>query len=233
MPVQVDAPTGISVHDGWGLWGAAGSKLEAVAANDGDTSVIYAASGGAGVYQGFTFPVLLGVGDPVNSASITALTREYAHGAGHIYFVLWNDTAGTFGSDTDYSPFVHGSGGSYFTCTTAAVGAAGGLALSAVNGVHSIGFSGAGGPSNKAEFWTTQVYRTVDFGYGAVAGAGPFTHLISSIVGAFIGSGLSLREMPRISAFMRQKARIWLRPDEYELAWRAFREWKRARYACP
>ena len=231
MPVQVDAPTGISVHDGWGLWGSAGSKLEAVATNNGDTSVIYAASGGIGIYQGFTFPFMVGIGDPINAGSITALTREYAHGAGHIYFVLWNDTSGVFGSDTDFSPFVHASGGSYFTCTTVGVGASGGLALSAVNGVHSIGFSGAGGPSNKAEFWTTQVYRTIDYGYAAGAGAGPFTHLISSIVGAFIGSGLSLREMPRISAFMRQKARIWLRPDEYELAWKGLRAQKHMRMA--
>lgn len=225
MPTQQDFPIGVhGSFDQWGLWGSAGSKLAAVASADGDTSVIYAASGGAGYYQAFYFPFLGGVGDPVNSASITASVREYAHGAGHIFFVLFGNVTGTFGVDTDFAPTVHAAGGAYASCTDPAAGAQ--LALAVVNGYHSLGFSGAGGPSNKAEFWCTYFYRTVDYGYGASAGAGPFTHLIGSIVGAMIGSGLSLREMPAVSAMMKRKARKWLRPDEYETAWRAWREHK-------
>ena len=227
MPVQQDFPIGVNgAVDQWGLWGTAGSKLEAVASADGDGSVIYAASGGAGYYQAFFFPFLGGISDPVTSASVTGSVREYAHGAGHIFFVLWGKTNGVFGVDTDFADSVHGGGGAYVQCTDAAAGAE--LALATVNGYHSLGFSGAGGPSNKAEFWCTQFYRTVSYGFGAAPATGDFTHLISSIVGAMIGSGLSLREMPAVSAMMRRKARKWLRPDEYEEAWRAWREQKHA-----
>jgi len=225
MPVQNDAPTGIGLWDEWGLWGSAANKLAAVAANDGDTSVIYAASGGRGVYETFTFPFLGGIGDPVNAASITAITRHYAHGAGHNYYVFFNRVAeAVIGVDADFGPTVEAGGGGYVTCTTSAAGA--NLAAAAVNSQHSLGFHGAGGPSNKAEFWVTQVYRTVDYGFGSAGSADPFTHLVASIVGAFIGSGLLLREMPRVSAFMKQRAGKWLRPDEYETAWRAWREQK-------
>lgn len=224
MPVQSDAPTGIAVWDGWGLWGSAPNKLAAVATSDGDTSVIYAASGGIGVYQGFTFPFLGGIADPVNSAFVAAWTREYAHGAGHNYYVFFNRVAeAVIGVDPDYAPFIHAAGGGYSLVGSPPVVAT----VAACNGVHTLGFHGAGGPSNKAEFWVTQVYRTVDYGLGAgTLDAGPFTQIIASIAGAFIGSGLTLRQMPKLSNFMRKRARKWLRPDEYETAWRAWRDYR-------
>jgi hypothetical protein len=225
MPAQVDAPTGLGPYDEWALWGAAADKLQAVATNDGDTSVIYAASGGRGFYQGFYFPFIGGVADPVTSASITAVVREYAHGAGHILFVLWNAVEGTYGVDHDWSVDVHAGGGNYVTCTTLAAG--GGLALAAVNGSHAVGFSGAGGPSNKAEFWCTQVYRTISFDYGAAPAAGDFTHLIGSLAGAFIGGNLLFREMPELSRFMKQRFGKWIRPDEYRFAWES---WSQAKF---
>jgi hypothetical protein len=226
MPVQNDAPTGIVVWDEWGLWGAAASKLAAVAANDGDTSVIYAASGGRGVYQTFTFPFLGGIGDPVNAASVTAVTRHYAHGAGHNYYVFFARFAeAVIGADFDFGPTVEAGGGGYVNCTSNAAGAQ--LSAANVNGPHTLGFHGAGGPGNKAEFWVTQFYRTVDYGFGSSGSADPFTHLVASIAGAFIGSNLLLREIPKLSAFMRTRAQKWLRPDEYETAWRAWREQKR------
>lgn len=228
MPIQSDAPTGIVVYDGWGLWGTAPNKLAAVATNDGDTSVIYAASGGVGVYQGFTFPFIGGVPDPINAGSLTAITREYAHGAGHNYYVFWaRITEAVIGVDIDFAPQVHAAGGGYVACT----GVGTNLSLAAVNAIQLLGFHGAGGPSNKAEFWVTQVYRTIDYGLGAgTLDSGPFTHLVASIAGAFIGSNLLLREMPKLSAFMKRRARKWLRPDEYELAWRAWRGYKRGVY---
>lgn len=228
MPIQVDAPTGIGAWDEWGLWGTAADKIAAVAGNDGDTSIIYAASGGRGVYQVYTFPFIGGVTDPVTSASVSAVVREYAHGAGHAFYVLWAHLD-PGGGDVDQAPTVHAAGGAYVTLSAA--GSGGSLALASVNGQHSVVFQGAGGPSNKAEFWCTQFYRTVEFSYGAAGAAGPFTHLIGSLVGSFIGAGLSLREMPRLNAFMRRRGR-WLRPEEYEPAWAAWREYTHPRSVC-
>lgn len=229
MPVQVDAPTFIATWDEWGLWGTAPDKLSAVATNDGDTSVIYAASGGRGVYQGFQFPFLGGIGDPVTSASVSAIVREYAHGAGHAFYVLFGHVD-PIGGDVDQASTVHDAGGGYTTISQAAAGIY--LGLGYVNTHHGLVFQGAGGSSNKAEFWVTQFYRTVSYGYGSAGGAGPFTHLIGSIAGAFIGSGLSLREMTGLSAFMRSRAKRWLRPDEYEDAWRAWRSFTHPRSVC-
>jgi hypothetical protein len=126
------------------------------------------------------------------------------------------------GADPDFAPFIHAAGGAYTLVGSAPVAAT----VAACNGVHTLGFHGAGGPGNKAEFWVTQVYRTVDYGFGSAGGADPFTHLVGAIAGAFIGSNLLLREMPRLSAFMRARAQKWLRPDEYETTWRAWQDYR-------
>lgn len=228
MPVQVDAPVGIGVYDEWGLWGSAGDKLSAVATNNGDTSVIYAASGGRGVYQVFTFPFIGGVTDPVNSGSITAVIREYAHGAGHILYLLWGKVDPIIGSETDHAPTVHAGGGGYVSVSSSGSGAT--LALASVNNYHAIGFSGAGGPSNKAEFWCTQFFRTVSFDYGGAPAAGNFIYDLVPFA-ALIGGNLLLREMPAVSALMRKRLKRWLRPDEYEAAWRAWRSYTHPRTA--
>ena len=109
------------------------------------------------------------------------------------------------------------------------------MALASVNGNlggHGVAFSGAGGPSNKAEFWVTKIYRTVDYGFGAGGGAGEqFVDMIGPLVGFLIGGNLLLREMPRLSAYMKARHRKWLRPDEYEVAWRALRAQKHAAWS--
>jgi hypothetical protein len=219
MPTLTDTPNGVGAKDlGWGLWGAATSKVDAVQTNDGDTSVVFASSGGALREQTFTFPSLLGVTDPVTAASLTAVTREYLKGGGgRSYYLQWNSTQ--VGSNQEAT--VHAASPNYVSISYAASGAT--LALAVVNGEHGLQFSAAGGPSNKAEFWVTHLYRTIDFAYG-VGGAGQFSYLIGSLVGALIGANLLLRDMPRLS---RALGRFRLRPDEYEPAWRDWRERKR------
>lgn len=225
MPSQVDYPNGIGQFDESGLWGSAADKLSAVATNDGDTSVIYFATGGRQVVQNYTFAALLGVSDPVTSASITAIVREYNHGAGHAFWLVFGAaTHADALSATDQAGSVHGSGGSY---TTIAHNAAGGqLALSIVNSQHGLDMIGAGGTGNKAEFWVTQFYRTITYGFGAAPAAGDFTQMTASLVAAVIGSGLSLREMPALSAYMKKTIRKWFLPEEYEQAWRDIRAYK-------
>lgn len=225
MPVQIDYPSGIGQFDEWWLWGSAPDKISAVATNDGDASVITSDTGGRQRVQNYTFPPLLGVADPVISGSLTAVVREYAHGGGHLFWIIWGaPTAAEALSSTEQAAAIHNGGGSYVAVSHTAAG--GQLALSSVNTQHGLDMIGMGGPSNKAEFFCTQFYRTVNFNYGAAPAAGDFTHIIGSIVGAMIGAGLSLREMPAVSALMKKRALKWLRPDEYEIAWRAWREQK-------
>jgi len=145
MPIQSDTPISQGAYDEWGLFGSAPSKPASIQSDDGDTSVIYAASGGREVWDTYSFPLLTGVTDPVAAASITAITREYRHGAGHAYFMLWNNAA----VGSDQASTVHNAGG-YTAVTFSASG--GQLALSSVNGQHGAKFQGAGGVSNKAEF---------------------------------------------------------------------------------
>lgn len=215
MPVQTDTPTGIGAIDDWGLWGSATDKLSAVRTNDGDTSVIYGVSGGRVTSQLFTFPTLVGVTDPVNSASMSCVAREVAPGGGARTFKLqWNSAT----MATNYGEELHVRRPDYMTCSDSTTS----LALSAVNGDHGVYVTAAGGPSNAVEVWVTYLTRTVDFTY-LVGSTGEFTYLIGSLAGALIGSGLLLREMPALS---RCLGRFRLRPDEYEPAWREWTAFK-------
>jgi hypothetical protein len=221
MPTQVDTPIAVGATSNWGLYGSgATSAVVAVQTNDGDTSVIYASSGGAVVQQLYQFPQLVGVADPVTSASLTAVTREYLPGAGgRDYRFLWNST--------EVGPNqtgMHAARPNYVSNTYAATGTE--LAISAVNGEHGLQFKAAGGPSNKAEYWVTQFYRTVVFEYG-LGNAGEFAYMVGSLVGALVGGNLLLREMPALSRFM---GRIRLSPDELLPAWIAWTEYRHPVY---
>jgi hypothetical protein len=224
VPIQTDAPSGIGAQSDWALWGSAANKLAAVATDDGDTSVIYAASGGALKTELFTFPSLLGVTTPVNAATLVCRVREALPGAGGRGFsALWNSVQ----DGTNWQATVHAARPSYVTITFSAAG--GQLALTAVNGQHGWVFTAAGGPTNKAEFWITQTYRTVDFTY-QTGSAGEFADLIGSIA-LVIGGGLLLAEMPKLSAYLHKCRRIRLKPDEYEPAWRAWTNLRHRVYA--
>ena len=175
MPVQIDTPSDVGAGLGWALYGSSttpANKMQAVATNDGDASIIYAATGGATLNQLFQFPEIVGATDPVTAASLTAVTREYLKGGGgRLYYVLWNSVQ----VGTNRQQEVHLAAPDYVTVTFAAAGAQ--LALAVVNGEHGVSFAAAGGPSNKAEYWVTQIYRTVD--YSPVGGAvGDFAWLI-------------------------------------------------------
>lgn len=226
MPVQTDVPIGQGAYSEWALWGSAGSKPQAVQSNDGDASVIYAASGGRGFWDTYTFPPLSGITDPVTAASVGAVVREYTHGAGHLFYMMWaNSFVVDIPAGIATADLVHYAGG-YTTITRAAAG--GDLALAQVNSHHGVAFSGAGGPSNKAEFWVTYIYRTVDFGYDAPGGAGEqFAQFVGSLVGAFIGGNLLREDMARLAAFMKRRTGSWLKPSEYDEAWRGWRGQKR------
>jgi hypothetical protein len=217
MPTQVDTPSGTGSYNQWGLWGpGAANKVQAVSSNDGDTSVVYAASGGREVIDQYNFPLLAAVTDPVASASITARTKMHLlGGGGRSYYMRWNNTQ--VGSNRQVE--VRWAPG-YINISYSAAGAE--LALAAVNGQHGMKFSAAGGPSNKAEFWVTHLYRTVTFTYGT-SDAGEFAHLVGSIAGAAIGSGLLFREMPALGRYIWERGRVLIHPHEHELAWRAWR----------
>ena len=218
MPIQTDTPINTGTLQEWGLWGGAPNKVEAVRTNDGDTSVIYASSGGRLVREAMQFPTLAGIADPVTAASITGIIREYLQGGGgRELYAIWNGAE----AGTNRQQEVHLAAPSYVTVAYAAAGA--GLALAAVNGEHGFRFSAAGGPSNKGEFWITQLYRTVDFAY--VAGnAGEFAYMIGSLVGAFIGANLLFRDMPALARFLWARGRYLIKPDEYADAFRAWKE---------
>jgi hypothetical protein len=222
MPVQTDTPIGVGSPNQWGLWGNAPDKVAAVQTSDGDTSVIYAFSKGAEKIQLYTFSPIVGVADPVTSASITARARQYEKGnATRHFFMYWNgaqagsDFAVEIGSqDPTYFP----GGVGYINCTYNA----GAAALSAVNGQHGVYLSAVSGTGFEA--WVTYVYRTVTFGFGggAFSADTQFAHLIGSVA-ALIGGNLLLKEMPALN---RALGNVKLRKDEYETAWKAWRNHK-------
>jgi hypothetical protein len=217
MPTQVDTPSNTGSYNQWGLWGAAPNKMQAVATNDGDTSIVYAASGGREVIDQYVFPLLAAIVDPVTSASITAWTRMYLKGAGgRGYSLRWNGVE--VGANRQQE--VRLAFPNYIEVTYSAAGAE--LTLAAANGQHGMKFNAAGGPSNKAEYWVTHLYRTVSFDY-LTSDAGEFAHIIGSIAGAVMGSGLLFREMPALARYIWRKRGFLIHPGEYELAWRAWR----------
>ena len=188
MPTQVDAPINIGSPNNWGLFGGA-SKPAAVAANDGNSSFVFASSGGALKQDDYVFSPLSGVGDPVTAASLTAITRMYLLGAGgRAYFIRWNGLRVGLNRQAE----VKAQNPNYVTITFNASGTE--LDLANVNAEHGMEFSAAGGPSNKAEYWVTQVFRSTTFGYTEGSAEG-FGHEMASIA-ALIGSGLLLHSTP-------------------------------------
>lgn len=225
MPIQVDAPINIGSKDDWGLWGdgAPATKMIALATNDGDYTVIWAASGGAWWTQLLQFPAIAGVTDPVTAASITAVTRMEMPGGGGIgFFMYWNGTSLGVNRNVDVVGF------EYRPITYTAI--APHLTLASVNGEHGFLFFAAGGPQNKAEYWVTQAYRTVNYSY-LVGDAGEFAYMIGSLAGAAIGGGLLFREMPGLARYIWRKARYLIKPEEYETAWRAWLDAPRRAFA--
>jgi hypothetical protein len=220
MPDQVDTPIATGSKSDWGLWRSP-SKIAALATDDGNSSIVYAASGGRLLVDLYGFPPISGVTDPVAEASITMRARQYLQGAGgQTLRLAWNGV----GVGTNRAAFIGIVKPNYRTATYDAAGAE--LDLSAVNGEHGMRFRAAGGPSQKSEYWVTHLYRTVTFTYDA-GSADAFGHLLGSLAGFAIGAGLLLREMPALSRFMGARGRVWLRPDEYEPAWKAWRAQKR------
>jgi hypothetical protein len=219
MPTQTDYPIGVGATDNWGLWGGA-SKMVAVTSDDGDSTFILADSGGFLYTQLFTFPLLVGVGDPVTSATLNAKMRAVRNGGGaqSLYFV-WNSVRtganqwSSVGVRPDYASV---------SITVAAP------ALSAVNGQHGCELEAAGGPSNKCEVWTTLFYRTVTYTY-LTSGGGEFAYLVGSLLGACIGANLLLSEMPALNAALWEKRHVRLLQEEIEPAWRAWTAQKHMR----
>ena len=218
MPIQVDVPINTGALSGWALWGYAANKVDAVAVNDGDNSLIYAASGGRDLREAMKFPVLSGITDPVTSASCSCVVREYQKGVARIFRALWNSVLIDINRELEVSL----ARPNYTTVTYSAAG--GELALAAVNGDHGWAFQAGGGPANLSEYWITHLYRTVNFTYPVASTAGEFAYMIGSIAAAFIGSNLLLREMPALARLMARRAGYLIRPDEYVDAHRAWRE---------
>jgi hypothetical protein len=221
MPVQIDTPIGIGAWDEWGLWGAAPDKVSAVQTFDGDTSVIYAHSTGRVRIQLYAFSPIVGVTDPVTAAGLTFTARLHQPGdsTGRFLHIQWGTTADTpYG--TNYAQSIVDAGGAYVT--NSLVGAGGELALAKVNGNHGLYYGNNGGTG--WECWCSYLARTVDFGFGggSMTADTQFAHLIGSIA-ASIGGNLLLREMPALN---RALGNVKLRPDEYETAWKAWRNHK-------
>jgi hypothetical protein len=213
MPTLIDHPTDVGATDEWGLFGAAGSKMEAVAANDGDASVIYADTGGLTPRQLFRFSPIGGATDPVTSAAIVMVCRVVTPGGGaNIIKAVWNSVAHATNHWTSFSDL------SAYKTMTSSVAAP---TVAACNGEHGIEIFAAGGPTNQFELWCTELHREVALDFSAGAGES-FAHLIGSLVGALIGSNLLLRDMSRLPL-----GRWRLEPHEYEPAWREWNAQKR------
>lgn len=217
MPVQTELPTNIGTEDDWKLNGAA-SKILAVAADDGDTSVIYAMSGGRVNVQRFTFPTLAGVASPINGANLYARVREQAPGAGGRGFSFqWNSVQ----SASNVAATIHTARPSYVSLSEAQTA----LTLADVNGEHGFAMTAAGGPTSMWEVWCTHFYRDIDFTYSAGSGDN-FAHLVGSLAAA-IGAGLLLREMPDLARAIWRKTGTLIKPSEYQEALAAWnsRRW--------
>ncbi len=220
MPTQVDAPINVGSPTDWGLFGSAGSKVSAVKNNDGNASIVFASSGGRLVSDDYVFSPLAGVTDPISAASLTAVTRTYLKGAGgRAYFIRWNGVR----SGSNRQAEVRLQEPNYVSITYTATG--GELALASVNGEHGMEFSAAGGPTQKAEYWVTQVFRSTTFGYTAGSAEG-FGYQMGAIAAA-IGAGLLMRDMPALAKRLWTERRFLIHPEEYGEALRAWQAQKR------
>jgi len=229
VPTQNEIPTGVGSTNLWGLYGSkATSKLQAVAGNDGDSSVIYGVSGGRLTRQLYTFPLLAGVTDPVTSAAIRCYAKKYTNGGGaQTFYGVWDSTR----MSTNLFSLLN-----YKTYVLAGQAAAGAqLALASVNGQHGYEVTAAGGPSNPVEVWITYLYREVTYDFAAATSAGDFSYLLGSLIGTLLGGNLLLRDMPGVS---RALSRVWrggrnvrLLDHELEPAWRAWRTFRHPVYS--
>lgn len=214
MPVQTDYPIGLGSPAEWKPWGATSDVVAAVQTADGDTSVVYQFSNGRLFIQLYTFSPILAVADPVNSASISTYAREYQPGnAERFYFHYWNSAR----SGSNWGEYLH-----LFNQTSYGIYSydAGAASLATVNGQHGFEMKAASGTG--WEIWVSACWRTVNYDFGAGGADTEFSHIIGSIA-ALIGGNLLLREMPRLN---RVLGRIRFRPDEYEPAWRAWRNYR-------
>lgn len=228
MPVQTDYPIGLGSPEDWWFEGAA-SKIAAVQTYDGDTSFIYADSGGAVKTILFSFPVLTGVTDPVTSVTLVAWARVQKWGgtayggSGQVARLFYNSVGQT--NQANVLPTF------YITLTYSPST----KTLATINGYHGISITGTNGPSNKFEVWCSQIYRQVDYVYvapgGGITDGGGFTHLVGSVLGA-IGAGLLLREMPKLARAIQKRTRVLIKPDEYEMAYREIRAMTHRRMLC-
>ena len=214
MPVQTDYPEGIGNYNDWGLWGSAADKVAAVRTQDADGSVIYGFSKGRLVNQTYSFPVILGVTDPVTAAAVHCEVREYQTGnAARYFYLMWNGSQ----AGANIGEQIHLNGGAY----TEEIYSAGGATLAAVNGYHGVSMQSVSGTG--WEVWVTRVWRVVSFDFGgSAAGAVNFSHLIASLAAA-IGGNLLLSEMPKLN---RALGNVKLRPDELETAWKAWNAYR-------
>lgn len=221
MPTQVDVPIGIGSRDDWFLEGSP-SKLAAVAGNDGDSGIIFANSGGREFVQLFRFPVLVGVTDPVTSATLHTYARQYDAGIGtRIFYLWWNGVQ----AGSNWGEYYNVNYPSYILDGVHTVSGPG-PALSAVNGEHGFHMRGSGGPDHKWELWLTLFWRTVTYDYAAGTAGNEFAHLIGSIAAA-IGANLLMRDMPALARTVQAKTRTLILPGEYAEALAA---WKRERH---
>jgi hypothetical protein len=222
VPLQTDYPSGLSglvSEDAWGLEGAP-NKIAAVATNDGDSSIVYADSGGAVRIQTFTFPLIAGVADPVNDSDLYARARRYKNGAGGQVFAFYSNGASVGANKhVEIGAAVPG-----YALVTHSLGA---VALAALNTTHGFYITAAGGPSNKFEVWVTEFYRTVDYSYPA-GDAGEFAHLIGSLMAA-IGANLLARDMMALARSIYRRTGILIKPAEYD---EAIWAWGRERHVA-
>ncbi len=177
-------------------------KAVCVQANDGDTTHIYAGPTAIGWYEKYVMQVLSG------AASLQSVTEygiwRHDGGATSVSLLIDNGTAwtGDLGSAIGYA--------SYNAAWTA------GVTLPNVNSAPSGISCVANGTNNVL---CTLLYREVDF----TPAAGGFPFLITSLVGALLGPGVRLVDMPAIAALVRRRGRCLIQPHEYELAWRELR----------
>lgn len=221
MPAISDAPTGVGATNSWNL-GAGATKAAAVAANDGDTSYIWAAAAG-GATQLFTFPAVPGGAvDPLNTVILYGAWKRQVLGSSRQFYMKYNTS--TNGSDLDSSLVT----GSYATINPAYTASGSGLTQAAAGGEHGMFMQGGTG----FEVWCTFFSRFIDWTYVA----GGFIYMLS-LFGSAIGAGLMLEEMPKLAAYIRGnlveggRRRYFLKTDELTQAWREWREYRHPVYA--